>query len=299
MNFKNIVKKITNLTRMTAGGLTGFFTGLLSGPFATAGRSVIWFNAEYLIPSDDTKTEIAMRISPLFLVTDLIIIALALPVGLVYGPLRGAYLGVKEELNISLIKDILKELYTYNANDYTAWVIKTRIYNIKQKDNKVTLVEAVRRVEKEFQLSFKKQLAKGDFDHLRTQCDFELEKEYKKEHENQHALCSTMVTSQLIRGLRNRKEDPVHFPDEIGVLIAEYVEGATRKTNLVEPKEKQKMIYNHYSGGIEIDDSADNIKLKCKNNFFAFFNRFNLFKKEEPEKIEKITYIRRTKTANF
>lgn len=98
--FKKILNKI-------AGGIVGFFTGLCVGPFAAVGKLFSLAQEESI--GHDLRKNGGVR------PTGIIIgIPLFFAGGLVYGPIRGAILGVKEGLNRGMLKNISQEMFTYD-----------------------------------------------------------------------------------------------------------------------------------------------------------------------------------------
>ncbi len=97
-------KKILN---NIAGGIVGFFAGLFVGPLAAVGK--LFSLAEEESIGHDLRKNAGSHPSGI-----IISIPLFFAGGLIYGPIRGAILGVKEGLNRDMLKNLSQEMFTYD-----------------------------------------------------------------------------------------------------------------------------------------------------------------------------------------
>lgn len=98
--FKKILNKI-------AGGVVGFFEGLVLGPFAAVGKLFSLVREESI--GHDLRKNDSVR------PTSIIVgIPLFFAGGLVYGPISGAILGINEGFHKDILANIAKEMFTYD-----------------------------------------------------------------------------------------------------------------------------------------------------------------------------------------
>lgn len=101
--------RIMQAVSKVSGGVIGLTTGLALGPFAAIGNYFAWINSRRF-----RDVEEAVVIAPLLIMTGLMYLPFAVVGGLIYGAIRGAYLGVKLGLQKSFL-GVPKELFTYDA----------------------------------------------------------------------------------------------------------------------------------------------------------------------------------------
>lgn len=95
-----------------AGGIVGTVTGLIIGPFAAVGKWFSLLEEETIIEQHDYEDPYFPN--PIAVLLGMAVFSAA---GLIYGPIRGAYLGVNEGLHTNTVKNVAKEMFTYDFRD--------------------------------------------------------------------------------------------------------------------------------------------------------------------------------------
>lgn len=165
LNFKNRVGKglslVGNTLKKLGNGLVGLVTGAVAGPVALAGRTYVRWNCESE-PTASNITEpvplffqrLILHIFPPFALLLILSTGASFLGGLFYGAAKGAYLGV----NGSSAKDVIIELFTYDASEATIWEAYGQAKKMLMEDPYLSPNEALVRLEKAYHLSFRKNM---------------------------------------------------------------------------------------------------------------------------------------------